>query len=147
MGTIQLPQDFKEFLRLLNSNGVEYLLIGGYAVNYYRYPRTTGDMDLWVSSTPENALRVASSLSQFGFSQAKPELFTNPDSVVRMGVPPLRIEILTSISGCEFSQCFARRRVDDLDGVLVNLISLEDLRTNKRACARVKDLMDLEHLE
>ncbi|HXR36137.1 MAG TPA: nucleotidyltransferase [Candidatus Binataceae bacterium] len=146
MATIRLPTDFKEFLRLLNSNGAEYLVIGGYAVNYHGYPRTTGDMDVWVGTDRRNAEKVTAALSEFGFQQATPQLFSVPNNVVRMGLPPVRIEILTSISGVEFPQCFQRRAVADFDGVTVNLIDLEDLKTNKKASGRLKDLADLEEL-
>ena len=146
MATIRLPTDFKEFLRLLNSNGAEYLVIGGYAVNFHGYPRTTGDMDVWVGTDRRNAEKVAAALSEFGFQQATPQLFSEPNNVVRMGLPPVRIEILTSISGVEFPQCFQKRAVADVDGVTVNLIDIEDLKTNKKASGRLKDLADLEEL-
>src|SRR6185436_13936946 len=116
MATIRLPRDFSEFLKLLNSRGVEYLLIGGYAVNYYGFSRATADMDIWVSSSPENALQVASALQEFGFPSASVEMFAAPDQVIRMGVPPFRLEVLTSISGVEFSDCYARRQIANVDG-------------------------------
>jgi hypothetical protein len=146
MATILLPSDFKEFLRLLNSHGVEYLLIGGYAVNYYGYPRATADIDIWISTAAANAARVAETLREFGFTQATAETFVEPDTVVRMGVPPMRIEILTSVSGLTFTDCFPRRQVVEIAGVPVNLIDLGDLKDNKRASGRLKDLADLEQL-
>lgn len=146
MGTIRLPPDFKEFLKLLNSHEVEYLLIGGYAVNYYGYPRATVDMDFWVGIDPSNAAKVAAVLREFGFLQATSELFTERGKVVRMGVPPLRIEVITSVSGLEFPAAFENRVVAEIDGVPVNLVSLPDLKTNKRACGRHRDLADLEQL-
>src|SRR5436305_13619101 len=102
MATIRLPSDFKEFLKLLNSKSVEYLLIGGYAVNYYGYARSTGDMDLWIARTSENfarvaETRVAETLAEFGFPGATADIFDAPDRMVRIGVPPLRLEILTAI--------------------------------------------------
>src|SRR5689334_4362487 len=103
---IQLPSDFKEFLKLLNSHEVRYLLIGGYAVNYHGYPRATGDIDVWVDREPSNAARVTAALHDFGFRQASPELFIEPGNVVRMGVSPLRIEVLTRPSGVEFADCY-----------------------------------------
>jgi hypothetical protein len=132
---------------LLNSNGAEYLLVGGYAVNYHGYSRSTGDMDIWIARNEENARRVARALQQFGFLQATPEIFCLPDQVIRMGVPPLRVEILTSISGVEFDQCFAVRETANLDGLAVPVIRLEDLINNKRASGRLKDLADVEELE
>jgi predicted nucleotidyltransferase len=146
MATIQLPPDFKEFLRLLNSTEVEYLLIGGYAVNYYGYSRATADLDIWVSATPANAERVAQAVRSFGFTQADATAFLQPGKVIRMGVPPLRLEILTSISGVAFTECYARRTEAELDGVKVHLIRLSDLKRNKQASGRLKDLLDLEQL-
>ena len=148
MATILLPPDFKEFLQLLNSRRIEYLLVGGYAVGYYGYPRATGDMDVWVAATRENATALAAALEEFGFAaeSVQPDLFLQRDRVVRMGVPPLRIDLLTSVSGVDFAQCYAERTVDLIDGVQVNLISLDRLKTNKRAIGRSKDINDLEHL-
>ncbi len=146
MATILLPTDFKEFLRLLTSCEVEYLLIGGYAVNYHGYPRATGDMDIWIANTPANAARAAAAVRQFGFARAAENDFAQPDKVIRMGLPPLRIEVLTSVSGLEFASAFARRLRAEVDGVPVNLIGLEDLKANKKACGRLKDLVDLEQL-
>src|SRR5580700_3066089 len=108
MAIPRLADDFKEFLRLLNSNGVEYLLIGGYAVGVHGYVRATNDLDVWINVSSENRLKVERALRAFGFATAglAPELFLSPN-MVRMGVPPLRIEILTSISGVEFEACYA----------------------------------------
>lgn len=144
----ELPKDFKEFLNLLRSRGVRYLLIGGYAVGYHGYPRATGDMDIWVAVSPENADRAVETCREFGFSTPDlgPDLFLREWGVVRMGHPPLRIEILTSISGVSFDECYERRVDATLDGVDVSVISLADLKANKQASGRYKDLMDLEHL-
>ncbi len=148
MATIRQPPDFKEFLRLLEGNEVEYLLIGGYAVGFHGYPRATVDMDIWVATTPDNAPRVVTVLKEFGFDvpELSPELFLTEDQVIRMGMPPVRLEILTSISGVTFEECYAERVVGELDGVPVNLISLRHLKLNKRASGRNKDLNDLENL-
>lgn len=145
---IQLPPDFKEFLRLLNDKQVEYMLIGGYAVGYYGYPRFTADMDIWIAMNPVNAGKVVAALKEFGFDlpELSAELFLQADRIVRMGVPPVRLEIMTTISGVDFIACYAQRVVDILDGVEVSLISLNDLKTNKQASGRHKDLDDLDHL-
>ena len=147
MAMIQLPPDFKEFLRLLNSNSVEYMVIGGYAVNYYGFPRATADLDIWIAIGEENAQRVAQVLREFGFTQAGAAAFLQPRKIIRMGVPPVRLEILTSISGVEFAECYSRRLVVELDGVSVNLIHLDDLKRNKEASGRLKDRLDLEQLQ
>lgn len=148
MATIHLPPDFKEFLQLLNSHQVKYLLIGGYAVGYYGYPRATADMDIWVAIEPENAAKVVKVLQVFGFGveAVTPDLFLKEEQIIRMGLPPMRIEILTSISGVSFEDCYAGRQIDILDGIEVNLISLDHLKVNKKASGRYKDLNDLENL-
>jgi predicted nucleotidyltransferase len=145
---ITLPPDFKEFLRLLNTHNVEYLLIGGYAVGYHGYPRATNDMDIWIAIHPDNAERMVTVLRGFGFEtpDLSPELFLQDHSMVRLGLPPMRIEVLTTISGVEFAACYAARVTTMIDGVKVNLISLSDLKVNKQASGRYKDLDDLEHL-
>lgn len=142
------PSDFKEFLKLLNDARVEYLLIGGHAVGYHGYPRTTADMDVWVAISAENASKLVDVFHHFGMQDVKltPELFLQRGKIIRMGVPPMRIEVLTEIDGVSFAECYAAREVVTLDGQTVNLISLRHLRTNKRASGRHKDLDDLEHL-
>lgn len=150
MGTSLLPPDFKDFLRLLNSKQVEYLLIGGYAVAYHGYARATADMDIWIAISADNAKNVVEAIHEFFGYQvegATPSLFLQENKVARMGVPPFRIEVLTTISGVNFEECYAERVVDTLDGVQVNLISLEHLKANKKASGRLKDLTDLEHLD
>ncbi|HBB97920.1 MAG TPA: hypothetical protein DC054_21270 [Blastocatellia bacterium] len=142
---IRLQVDLKEFLKSLASNSVEYLLIGGYAVGYYGYPRPTGDLDVWIAINQQNAERVVTALSEFGFA-ASSELFLQENSVVRMGVSPFRVEILTTIDGVDFRECYEKRNIADIDGVEVALINLRDLRLNKKASGRLKDLNDLENL-
>jgi hypothetical protein len=145
---VALPQDFKEFLKLLKENNVQYLLIGGYAIGYHGYPRATNDLDIWVAIHPRNAKKIVLTLREFGFNTADlaNELFLQEKSIVRMGVPPIRIEILTTISGVTFAECFQARIETILDGVEVNLIDLQHLKQNKKASGRFKDLDDLEHL-
>jgi len=145
---IRLSDDFKEFLRLLNSHEVEYLVIGGYAVGYHGYPRATNDLDIWIAIRPANAERMVAVLREFGFetSSITPELFLKEKNVVRMGVPPLRLEVLTTISGVTFEACYRERLVVQFDEVEANLINLSDLRRNKKASGRHRDLDDLEHL-
>lgn len=145
---IRLPKDFSEFLKLLNSKQVEYLLIGGWAVGFYGYPRATGDMDIWVSTSKENALKVVDAFKDFGFDIPKltTELFTKENQITRIGVPPLRIEVLTTISGVNFEECFKNRNTALIDNVKINFIGLDDLKKNKAASKRYKDLDDLEKL-
>jgi len=148
MATTHLPPDFKEFLKLLNAHKVEYLLIGGYAVGYHGYPRATADMDIWIAMNRANAARMVAVLKEFGFEppDLSQRLFLKEWQVIRLGVPPVRIEIATTISGVKFSDCYAHRIMDELDGVKVNLIGLEHLKANKKASGRHQDLADLENL-
>lgn len=103
----ELPEDFKEFLKLLRDHRVEYLLIGGYAVGCHGYARAIDDLDVWIGIAPANADRVVKALTDFGFDlpELSADLFPQPDKIVRMGVEPLRIEVMTSISGVEFDEC------------------------------------------
>ena len=143
-----LTRDFKEFLKLLGSNNVEYLLIGGYAVGIYGYVRATNDLDIFVGVSPANAARLDRAVREFGFSppELTAELFLTPNNVVRMGVPPIRIEILTSISGADFGTCYIEREMIQIEDLLIPVISLARLRENKAASARAKDMADLENL-
>ena len=142
-----LARDFKEFLKS-HSNRVEYLLIGGYAVGIHGHIRATNDLDVWVNMSPENADRIEQALRELGFAAAglTSGLFLTPNNVVRMGVPPIRIEILTSISGVEFESCYVERETNRIEEIVVPVISLARLRQNKAASGRAKDLADLESL-
>ncbi len=143
-----LPPDFKEFLKLLNEHDVQYLLIGGYAVAYYGYARATEDMDIWIAINPANAQKMVSVLKEFGFQQPAlvPDLFLQSPKIIRLGFPPMRLEITTRISGVEFTECYDARIIDELDGVQINIIDLQNLKRNKEASGRPKDLADLEKL-
>src|SRR3972149_7420516 len=134
MATTPLPPDFKEFLKSLSSHRVEYLLIGGYAVGLHGFPRATADLDVWISIDAGNAARIVEALTALGFgtSNLKSSLFLVEDKVVRMGVPPLRIGILTSIEGVRFDDCFKRRQVISIGDLKLPVISLADLKANKK---------------
>jgi hypothetical protein len=124
------------------------LLIGGWAVGYYGYPRATGDMDIWVSAKRENAFKLINAFKEFGFDvpELSVELFTKENQITRIGVPPLRIEVLTSISGVKFEECYPNRNVVSIDNIEINLINLDDLKKNKAAAKRFRDLDDLENI-
>jgi hypothetical protein len=143
-----LTKDFREFFQCLNARGVEYLVIGGHAVAFYGYPRATADLDIWIAVNPRNAALVVTALRDFGFvvPDLTPDLFLREDRVIRMGVAPNRIEIQTGIDGVRFSDCYPYRTRAELDGVPVSFISLLDLKANKKASGRNKDLADLDHL-
>jgi hypothetical protein len=149
MGMMHVPPDFKEFLKLLNFHHVEYLLVGGYAVGIHGYPRPTGDMDIWIAATIENACKVSQALRDFGFDVDgdTAAVFAQENKIVRMGMPPLCLEIITTVSGVDFTSCFAKRLIYDLGDTTVNVIGLEDLKVNKQSSGRHKDLNDLEQLQ
>jgi hypothetical protein len=137
-------------LKLLKEHDVRYLLIGAYAVNYHGYVRATGGMDIWIAIHPDNAKKIVAVLKVFGFENdpvIKPELFLQEKKIIRIGVPPVRLEITTSISGVDFDECYRTRIVDEFDGVQVNLINFENLMKNKKASGRPKDIVDFEKLQ
>lgn len=148
MATIQLPPPFSAFLRSLADHRVEYLLVGGYAVGYHGYVRGTADIDFWVRMSPKNAEQVVAALRDFGFGvpELKAESFLDERCLVRMGVPPFRIELLTAIPGVTFEECWPERIEDEWDEVPVTVIGLGCLRRNKRATGRQQDLADLDRL-
>ena len=148
MARIELHPDFKDFLRLLSSHNVKYLLVGGYAVGYHGYPRATGDMDIWIEMSKPNSKKIAATFRDFGMpNEAISEsIFLEKNKVIRMGVPPVRLEVITSASGVDFNECYSNREVIEIDGIPINFISLQDIKKNKHAAGRYKDLEDLEHL-
>lgn len=145
-----LPLDphFKEFLRLLNALEARYLIVGGYAVARHGHVRATGDLDLFVESSDENAARLIEVLRQFGFGgpRLQAELFTQPKSIVRLGRPPTKIELMNSISGVGFAACHQRRSMVSFDGLSLPFLDLDDLLVNKAASGRYKDLADIDEL-
>ncbi len=145
---LELPNDFKEFLKLLRAHDVKYLLIGGYAVAIHGYVRSTNDIGFWVAKAPDNADRVVKLLKEFGFDmpELSRDLFLKRDQIVRMGVEPVRVEVTTTISGVEFEDCYPGRVETTLNDLPVTVINLRDLRINKEASGRLKDLADLENL-
>ena len=143
-----LSRDFKEFAELLNANGVEYLVVGGYALAVHGQPRYTGDLDLWLRVTPGNVERVLRALADFRFGSVGLSAadFMQPEAVIQLGYPPGRIDLLTHVDGVDFDACFAKRIEVSVVGVVLPVIGLEDFKSNKRASGRAKDLADLEAL-
>ncbi|RNC71789.1 MAG: hypothetical protein ED859_03550 [Desulfuromonadales bacterium] len=144
-----LNKDFRELLHLLNEHGVEYLVVGGYAAILYGHVRATGDIDLWVRSTVENGRAIIAALHDFGFGSLSIDEhdFCRGDSIIQLGYPPYRVDFLTSIDGVSFETCYVNRHVVHYEGLSIPFIDFEDLKTNKRASGRLKDLADLEALE
>jgi len=144
----RISNDLREFIELLNSHQVEYVLVGGHAVAFHGWPRFTKDIDFFVRPTLENGARIAAVLRKFGFdvAQLTPELFTEPKRNIQLGRPPQRIDILTWISGVEFDEAWESHETAELDGVPTNIVGKEILIRNKRASGRPQDLADLDHL-
>ena len=145
---MKLQQDLREFIELLNSLGVDCIVIGGHAVAYHGHPRFTGDIDFLVRPTRENADRLLETLRAFGFSELalSADDFTRPGAVIQLGRPPNRIDLLTSISGVEFEEAWNSRLGGELDGLPVSFLGLEALLKNKQASGRDKDLGDIKKL-
>lgn len=139
---------YRELLQLLNQFEVDYLIVGGYAVMKYGEPRYTKDLDVWVHNSPQNSLRVVGALKRFGapleHDGITAETFTEKQVVYQIGIAPVRIDVLTEITGVDFADAWRKRVVSTFFGVPVNFISLDDLLTNKRALGRDSDLTDLK---
>lgn len=148
MAKIKLADDFSDFLSLCLRNEVRFMVIGGYAVIHHSRPRYTGDLDLWIDASLGNASRVVTVLQEFGFppDAVSTEMITDSKKIIRMGFEPMRLELFTSIPGIDFGACYDRRDLVEIGRMMVPFISLEDLKINKRASARPKDLQDLEEL-
>jgi len=144
-----LNPDFKEFLQSLNDNQVRYLLTGGHAVAFHGYPRYTKNLDIWIEQDRDNARRLVTALGQLGFASLglTDEDFLDPGTIIQLGNPPNRIDLLMTITGVEFDSCFESRIVILVDDVEINFIDLENLRKNKQAVGRPQDLADLDNLE
>lgn len=146
-----LNQDFSEFLIALNEAKVDYILVGGYAVIYHGYNRTTGDMDIWVRPTKENFNKLKIAFQKFGLSlfDMTEEKFLKTElyDVFSFGVPPVCIEILTKVKGLDFEECFKSAIYQKFDDVDVNIIDFIDLIKSKKSVGRYKDLDDIENLE
>ena len=148
MAKRQLTPEFREFLACLNRAGVEYLLVGGYAVNHYGYHRFTEDIDFWIAVSDANFDRVLAAIRDF-FGEDLAGLdksFLQQHEALFLGGVPNKIEMFKHCSGLEFSQAYPRRVETTIDGELVKMICLTDLKTNKRASGRNKDLADLDNL-
>jgi hypothetical protein len=136
-------------LNALNDAGAEYLIVGAYALAAHGLMRSTGDIDIWVRPTPENADRVWKALRAFGapLSRVSPADFHTPDVVYQIGVAPWRIDIITSITAVEFEHAWGRRLSSEYDGIRATVLSRDDLLVNKRAAGRGKDMLDVAWLE
>ena len=145
---MELNQDFKEFIELLNVNEVKYLVVGGYAVGFHGHPRYTGDIDFWVAISRENAEKIIVVLRDFGMGvlALQAEDFMKEDMIIQIGYEPNRIDILTSVTGISFEDCYAQKVRAEFDEITVDFIDIRNLKINKAASGRGKDLGDLENL-
>lgn len=144
----KLDPNFADFLKSLNARSVDYLVVGGYAVGYHGFVRATGDLDVFVRISAQNAENLILAFKDFGFDlpELTAALFMEPGKIIRIGVPPLRLEVMNEISGVSFEACFGRRIEEMIDGIRVCFIDRENLLLNKRATGRPKDLADIDAL-
>lgn len=146
---MEMRPDYKELFELLNAHEVEYVIVGAVALGFYGIPRYTGDVDVFISRTPTNAERIMAALTDFGFGNIGLTTadFEAKDNVVQLGVPPVRIDIMTSIEGVGWAEASASKTSGDYGGVAVWVIGRDMLIKNKKALGRLKDLADVEALE
>lgn len=145
---MEIQEDFKEFFALLNAHKVEFIIVGGYALAFHGVPRYTGDIDVYINPGPLNAERIMKALEDFGFSSLglSIEDFRKEDHVIQLGVPPIRIDIITSISGVSWEQAESSKIPGKYGDVSVFYIGREQYLANKRATGRAKDIADIEAL-
>jgi len=145
---MELQPDFKELFVLLNARGVEYLVVGGYAMAFHGAPRYTGDIDLYVKPHPDNATRLLAALADFGFrfENLTAADFQEPDRVVQLGVPPVRVDLITSLTGVTWDQADACKVRGMYGDVPVSYLGRDQLIANKKATGRKKDAADVEAL-
>lgn len=145
---MEIQKDFKELLELFNAHNVEYMIVGGYALAFHGAPRYTGDLDIFINPSTANAQRIIKTLDEFGFGSVGLSVndFITSDKIVQLGVPPVRIDIITSITGISWKQAFKNRVEGYYGKTKVFFISRADFITNKKALSRQKDLADIEAL-
>jgi hypothetical protein len=145
---MELDKDFNEFVELFLEHNVRFLIVGGYALAAHGLPRATGDLDAWVWINPENAQNIMRALNAFGFQNLSltESDFSKEDSIIQLGYPPFRIDILTSIDGVAFDQAWEKKIVVELNGMNVPFIGRDDLITNKKAAGRPQDIADVSRL-
>ena len=145
---MEVQHDFRDLLGLFNAHKVDYLIVGAHALAYHGAPRYTGDLDILVRPSPENAHRILQALEEFGFGSVglTAEDFTGLDKVVQLGVPPVRIDILTSVTGVSWEEAAAGRMQGNYGDIVVYFIGRKYFIRNKQALGRKKDQADLEAL-
>jgi hypothetical protein len=143
-----MHQDFLDLLRAFSDHSVRFLVVGAYALGVHGRPRATGDLDVWVDPTPTNATNIIQALEQFGapVGQVTAHDFSRPGVVFQMGLPPVRIDVLTELSGLTFDEAWPTRTTATFGPLSVNVLGREAFIKNKRATGRAKDLGDIESL-
>ena len=144
-----LNEDYKEILQCLTDENVKFLIVGAYAMAVHGFPRATMDIDIWVMPSPDNARAVLQALTRFGapLNELTADDLQKDDTVFQIGVAPRRIDIITGASGLEFEDTFMRSAEAEIEGIQINIPSIDDLIRNKKATGRTKDLADVEALE
>src|ERR1700735_2814774 len=144
-----LDKDFEDFVFLLNKHSIDYMVIGGYALAFHGKPRHTGDLDIWIDISEDNAQKMVKVISDFGMASLRiaPEDFLQKGGITQIGYPPLRIDILNEIDGVEFSEAYANMLIIDIDELKVNYIGLNDLKKNKQESGRKKEITDFSALK
>jgi hypothetical protein len=145
-----LEKDFEDFVKLLNKYNVAYMVVGGYALALHGKPRHTGDLDIWIDVSEDNAAKLVLVLHEFGMGSIglEKEDFLKPGFMSQIGYPPLRIDILNSIDGVSFSEAILGMQIIHLDDDLfLNYIGLDDFLTNKQASGRKQDLADIREIK
>jgi predicted nucleotidyltransferase len=145
-----LEQDFEDFVKLLNKHGVEYMVVGGYALAFHGKPRSTGDLDIWINISQQNAQKMLAVVKGFGLTSMgfNQEDFLKPGYITQIGYPPLRIDILNSIDGVEFNKAVENMQQIVLDNNLkINYVGVGDFIKNKQACGRKQDLIDIKEIK
>ena len=146
--TIPISKDFREFAELLEKNAVKYLIIGGFAVNFHGYPRYTKDIDIWIMVENSNIKNLLKSLDQFGFGGLglTENDFLNEDNIIQLGYEPNRIDLLVSVEGLDFGSAYNNKIETEIEGILLNFLSIDDLIEAKKTSARPQDLADADFL-
>ncbi|MES2278329.1 MAG: nucleotidyltransferase [Bacteroidota bacterium] len=142
---MNLEKDFEDFVRLLNDYHVDYMIIGGYALAFHGKPRHTGDLDIWIDISDENAGKMQIAIHDFGMSSLglQKDDFLQAGVITQIGYPPLRIDILNEIDGVSFDEAYQNKAIIDIDGLMINYIGLDDLIKNKISSGRHQDISDV----
>jgi predicted nucleotidyltransferase len=146
---MMLAKDFAEFIELLNKRGVEYMIVGGYALAFHGRPRNTGDLDIWIENSESNAIRMLEVVKDFGLASMgfTKEDFIKEGYISQIGFPPVRIDILNSIDGVQFREAYPNRKVINNEGIKIPYIGREEFIKNKQAAGRAQDLNDVKELQ